>query len=110
MEFAEGSPADVERLGDAVAGAVRRALGQSLARHAAGKLPLVDGGGLKVISKVVELPFAFIPGVEELSRIEEESRREIRRIAAGQGSEVGFAEATKTRPSPLKPISPGRKG
>ncbi len=91
MEFAEGSPADVERLGDAVAGAVRRALGQSLARHAAGKLPLVDGGGLKVISKVVELPFAFIPGVEELSRIEEESRREIRRIAAGQGSEVGFA-------------------
>ena len=90
-EFAEGSPADVARLGAAVAEAVRRALDASLARHASGALPFIGGECLSVVSRVVELPFAYIPAAAELRRTEEEARREIERLGAERAAAAGFA-------------------
>lgn len=91
MEFTEGNPADAKHLGLAVARAVRQTLEDSIARHDSGALRLIDDDCLVVVSRMVELPYAFIPQRDEISRIEEGARREIARLAKEHRSADGFA-------------------
>jgi hypothetical protein len=93
-EFAEGAAGDVARIGAAVADAVRRALNEAVARQSAGKLPEIGGAELAVISRFAELPFAAIPGCDELHRIELEAQREIERLEVREHEAGGgFAES-----------------
>ena len=93
-EFAEGTATDVARIGASVAEAVGRALNEAVTRQSAGAYPGIYGAELAVISRFVELPFAAIPGCDELRRIELEAQADIERLQAKEHEAgIGFAQS-----------------